>query len=63
MSPVDTKYKKHIGDFLLEYDHQAAYIKVSYKGDLLRAYDVKVDEADSRFEYYRKKLQDMSDNQ
>ena len=63
MLEPDKKYKKHIGNYLLEYDHYRSLITVKYKGELLRAYDAKVSEADNKFEYYREKLQKIAEKQ
>jgi hypothetical protein len=63
MLELDKKYKKHIGNYLLEYDHYRSLITIKYKGSLLRAYDAKVSEADGRFEYYKEKLKKIAEKQ
>ena len=60
---VDTKYKKHIGDYLLEYDHYSGLIKIAYKGDLIKAYEAKVHEADAKFDNFKEKLQKVVEKQ
>jgi hypothetical protein len=63
MLTQDKKYKKHIGNYLLEFDHYSSLITIRYKGDLLRAYDTKVSEVDNKFDYYKEKLQKIAEKQ
>jgi|10_taG_2_1085330.scaffolds.fasta_scaffold54711_3 hypothetical protein len=60
---VDTKYKKHIGDYLLEYDHYSGLIRIEYKGDLIKAYEAKVHEADDKFDSLKERLQRVVEKQ
>ena len=44
--------KKQIENYLVELDRIDYLIKIYYEGSLLKAYDVKLFEMESKFDYY-----------
>jgi len=57
----DTKYKKYIGEYLVELDHALPMIKILYQGELVKAYDCTIHDMHERLEQYVKYVQSVVD--
>ena len=58
---TDTKYKKYIGDYLIELDYVVPIIKIEYQGELVKAYECTIHDMHERLDQYCKYIQEVVD--
>ena len=57
----DTKYKKYIGNYIIELDYVVPMIKILYEGQLIKAYDCTIHDMHDRLDQYVKYLREVVD--